>query len=454
MKTLTLFAGAGGADFGLDDAGVEAVLAVEWDEDAAEACRQNGFPCVTGDVRDLALYADTGRVDLLWASFPCQDFSTAGSRAGAQGERNGWPWTVEVIDHLRTRGDGPTWLIAENVRGLTMHVGDCPTREGGEQDDPSSCPRCYLDRVIVPELEARFAWVEWRIINSADHGVPQSRRRIYIAAGPRPIEWPERTHSGEALTKAKWDTGEYWQHVQVGRVGDPSSREQRWLDELRQPGLFRAERPAFSLYPWQTVRQALGLTAPGVMTGSRNSEVNPAQERPTPVDEPCYPVGTKGNQYLEARVVGGGHNPNHSADAVRNLRDITDEPSTTIAAQLGGGAGNAGPFVNVKWRKGEHPGLMDCPSPAVSATEVKGTDGKESTGWTAVGGPARASDALWLATGRRRLEVEECVALMGWPDDAVTHGTKSARYRQAGNGCTPVVVERLARSVMNAEEER
>ena len=401
MRTLTLFMGAGLADAGLSAAGCEHVLGVEWDADAAEASRRNGLPCVTGDVRDLAIYdglEDT--IDLLWSSFPCQDFSTAGKRQGAKGERNGWPWSVGVIDRVR-----PTWLIAENVRGLTMHVGDCPTRHDGEQEDPESCPRCYLDGVIVPQLEQRFAWVEWRVLDSADYGVPQRRRRVYIIAGPRPVEWPKRTYSGEALAKAKWVTGDYWREAPTG---EPSAQEQRWLDELKQPGLFRVERPAFGLEPWVTVRQALGLGG----------------------------------------VLGGGRNPGEPGATDRRLRNITDEPSTTIAAQSGGGARNAGPFV--AWRKGEHPELLDKPSPAVSATEVKGTNGKESTGWTAAGGPARASDALWLATGRRRLSVEECARLMAAPEGWVFHGTKSARYRQVGNGVTPPVSEALARAVRKA----
>jgi len=296
VRALVLFAGAGGACLGLRDAGIEHALSVEWDDDAASTSRAAGFPCVTGDVRDLSLYDDVDSVDLLWSSFPCQDFSSAGSRKGAKGDRNGWPWTVDVLDHLAARGNGPRWLLAENVTGLTTHVGECPTRDGKPQDDPEACPRCYLERVIMPQLRQRFIWADWRILDAADYGVPGRRRRVIIAAGPHPIAWPEATHSGEALAKAKWVTKDYWRAVGVADLGEPSAQESRWLKQRGQLGLFAAEPRRFSLRPWRTVRQALGLG--GTLEASRNTDANPTQERPITTDEPIFAVGGKGNQYL------------------------------------------------------------------------------------------------------------------------------------------------------------
>jgi len=402
VRALVLFAGAGGACLGLRDAGIEHALSVEWDDDAASTSRAAGFPCVTGDVRDLSLYDDVGSVDLLWSSFPCQDFSSAGSRKGAKGDRNGWPWTVDVLDHLAARGDGPRWLLAENVTGLATHVGECPIRDGKPQDDPEACPRCYLERVIMPQLRARFTWADWRILDAADYGVPQRRRRVIIAAGPHPIAWPEATHSGEALAKAKWISKDYWRAVGVAELGEPSAQESRWLKQRGQLGLFAAEPRRFSLRPWRTVRQALGLG--GTLEASRNTDANPTQERPITTDEPIFAVGWKGNQYLTSE----------------------------------------------KWQKANHPALLDMPSPIVSATEAKGTNGKESTGWTARGGPCRASDVLWLSTGRRRLTVAECATLQDFPTGYPWQGTKTAQYRQVGNAVPPTLARVVAESISKA----
>jgi DNA (cytosine-5)-methyltransferase 1 len=409
MRCLTLFAGAGGADIGLKNAGIDHALSVEWDESAAATSRAAGFPCVTGDVRDLELYEGVECIDLLWSSFPCQDFSTAGKRAGAKGDRNGWPWTIDVLDRVR-----PRWLLCENVRGLTMHVGDCPTRSGREQIDPDACPRCYLERVIIPQLRKRYAWAEWRVLDAADYGVPQRRRRVFIAAGPRAIKWPEATHSGEALAVSKWVTGKYWGSVGADRVGKPSTQEARWLAEHRQQGLFGAP-PRFKLEPWRTVRQALGLP----------------------------------------NVFGGGSNPRRpDAGSERTFREFTDEPSTTISARFGGKSGNTLPFVTS--RAGSEPGRLDRPAPTVTTTEAKGTRGDSmgqamASGATR-GGVDRASDALWLSTGRRRLTVEECATLQGFPQGYPWEGAKTAQYRQVGNAVPPTLARVLARAVLKADQ--
>ena len=175
MRAVELFGGGGDAWQGLTAAGVEVVRSIEWDEAAHEVAKAAGCPSVQGDVRDLSLLEGVGDVDLLWSSFPCQAFSSAGKRKGASDERNGWPWTLDVVDHLK-----PRWLMAENVTGLTTHsVEHC-----GNVD---RCPACYLHRVILPELSKRFAWVGWSVSDAADFGTPQHRRRICIIAGPEPV---------------------------------------------------------------------------------------------------------------------------------------------------------------------------------------------------------------------------------------------------------------------------
>jgi len=183
MRVVELFGGGGGAWQGLTAAGVDVVRSIEYDEAAHNVAKAAGCPSVLGDVRDLSLLDGVGAVDLLWSSFPCQAFSSAGKRKGAEDERNGWPWTVAAIDHL-----DPTWLMAENVQGLLTHSAE-------HCGDPVKCPGCYFHRVILPELRERFAWVGYSVSNAADFGTPQHRRRVCIVAGPRAVRWPETTHA-------------------------------------------------------------------------------------------------------------------------------------------------------------------------------------------------------------------------------------------------------------------
>ena len=373
MKAIELFAGAGGAALGLEAAGIEALRCVELDQDAAAALAAAGFPAIRGDVRDLAHYGVLSP-DLIWSSFPCQAWSTAGKRKGAEDERGGdmWKATVEVIDHTK-----PTWLIAENVVGLTLHRKECDDGCAG----PQKCPAAYLDRVILGDLRARFPWAGTRILNASDYGVPQHRRRLIIVAGPTPIDWPEPTH------------------------GKPTT----------QVDLFGRQ-----LKPWATVRQALGLE--GELGGMRNTEANPSQERPAPTSEPAPTIGGKGNAMFSSRVIGGGSNPRNSGESEkRSYRDISDEPCTTIAAVQ---IGNAGPWI--EYGRGREGGIKF---------------------------ERHSVDALRLATGRRRLTVQECAALQGFPAGHPFSGTKTSQYRQVGNAVPPRLAEVVARAVISKQAE-
>jgi DNA (cytosine-5)-methyltransferase 1 len=206
---------------------MQSVGLVEWDHDACETLRAAGMaPVVEGDVRDLDTIASrmTGAPDVLWSSFPCQAWSQAGKRKGAQDERNGWPWTLAAIDRFE-----PAWVACENVKGLSHHSSKAGCDRAGSH--PEECPGCYLAGVILPDLRARYAYVEARVLDAADYGVPQHRKRLIVIAGPRPVQWPEATHGpgtplpyvsmGEALGLATVPgMPSEWHHLQ--RLHRPS----------------------------------------------------------------------------------------------------------------------------------------------------------------------------------------------------------------------------------------
>ncbi len=459
---------------GLHRAGFHTLARCEWDKDACATLRaaaDAGFldaaDVIEGDVRAVDWSPYAGKVDVLWASPPCQAWSSAGKRLGASDDRNGWPWTWDVADAVR-----PTWLLAENVTGLLMHRGDCDGKGA-----PEDCPACYFHRRILPEAERRFASVQWAVLNSSSYGVPQHRRRVYLVCGPRPIAWPVETH------------------------GDPA--------EIRQRGMF-----APPLLPWRTVREALNLDgrhitgihgegggghngstsikAPGpaqkakatcylstkelhiydpkhppvdpdglataIRSGGGGHSAPPMWLRTemtgalaAPVDVPAGTVPKSGNQYLHGRDPGVRNGPAtrpflHREDAYAGWVDAdVGAPAPTVRGQRPGGG------VGLSDRNGPatRPELLDRPRPTVSAVgECKGSgEGGHPDKMQ------RASDALFLGAGIRRLTVTECALLMSWPADYPLQGTKTSQYRIVGNGCTPPVVELLARAVIAADRQ-
>ena len=116
MKHLDLFSGIGGFALAAQWAGIETVAFCEIDDFACKVLNKN-FPCIPvhRDIRELdgSLYAG---IDLITGGYPCQPFSTAGKRKGADDPRHLWPEMFRVIQQAR-----PTWVVCENVAGhITM----------------------------------------------------------------------------------------------------------------------------------------------------------------------------------------------------------------------------------------------------------------------------------------------------------------------------------------------
>jgi DNA (cytosine-5)-methyltransferase 1 len=71
------------------------------------------------DINALDAESLPGRADLIWASFPCQDLSLAGSGKGLKGSRSGLIWSLlDITRKLKQQGRGPKAIVLENVVGL------------------------------------------------------------------------------------------------------------------------------------------------------------------------------------------------------------------------------------------------------------------------------------------------------------------------------------------------
>lgn len=157
MKAGTLFSGIGGADVGLQQAGFDIAWAIERDPCAAEVYSRNftHSPIVT-DIRQVNP-GDLDPIDLLWASPPCQQYSQARDKKLPVHE--GADLGYEVVRFLEVLI--PKYFCLENV----------PAYKNANSF-----------RAIVECLNDLNYWSAWSILNAADYGVPQARKRLILRA--------------------------------------------------------------------------------------------------------------------------------------------------------------------------------------------------------------------------------------------------------------------------------
>jgi DNA (cytosine-5)-methyltransferase 1 len=148
MKVLDLFSGIGGFSLGLEWAGFETAAFCEFDQEAQKVLRKN-WPEVPifSDVRTLTKQElqSNGIYDirLICGGYPCQPFSLAGERRGAEDDRHLWPEMFRLIQELR-----PDWVIGENVAGhINMGLDEvlADLEAAGYTARPFVIPACAVD---------------------------------------------------------------------------------------------------------------------------------------------------------------------------------------------------------------------------------------------------------------------------------------------------------------------
>jgi DNA (cytosine-5)-methyltransferase 1 len=166
MRELSLFTGAGGGLLGTHLLGWTPIGYVEFNDYCqrviAQRIKDSCIPNapIFGDIKTFISegYARsyTGLVDCLTGGFPCQPFSVAGKRKGADDERNMWPATIECVRIIR-----PRYCFFENVPGL-LNSG-------------------YFGRIVADLAQSGYL-VRWRCLSAAEVGAPHKRDRLWIVA--------------------------------------------------------------------------------------------------------------------------------------------------------------------------------------------------------------------------------------------------------------------------------
>jgi DNA (cytosine-5)-methyltransferase 1 len=165
----SLFAGVGGFDMGMEQAGYEPVFQVEWDKNCQKILHYH-WPTVPkwGDVCDVN-GADLPPCDVLIFGSPCQDLSVAGKRAGLQeGDRSSMFFeAVRIIKEMRdaTNSIYPRATIWENVPGAL-----------------SSNKGADFGVVLSSMAEIGAITQEYAVLDAQYFGIPQRRRRIFLVS--------------------------------------------------------------------------------------------------------------------------------------------------------------------------------------------------------------------------------------------------------------------------------
>lgn len=216
---ISLFSGAGGLDLGAEAAGYRVSAALEVDRDAAATMEKNfthlNRPVLQADVldvttRDLLRAAGLkgrARPDLLIGGPPCTPFSKSGfwlewKRAGLDPDASLLQAYTRVLAEARPRA-----FVLENVYALTYN---------------NRASRPAYERLLQEIDDAGYDW-RAKVLNAADHGVPQARPRLFVIGVPRGErlpEHPEATHGGN------------WERRHTGHADRPHVTAGEALDGL------------------------------------------------------------------------------------------------------------------------------------------------------------------------------------------------------------------------------
>ena len=172
-KVVSLFSGAGGMDLGFIRAGFEVVWANDVFPEAIDTYKKNiGNHIVYGDIRMIDSKEIPDNPDVVIGGFPCQGFSIANTKRSMEDQRNFL--YKEMLRIIRDKK--PKMFVAENVKGLL------------------SMEKGKVFEMIKNDFQSLGYYVEARVLNAAEYGVPQQRDVIIGNRVNPSVTFPTKTH--------------------------------------------------------------------------------------------------------------------------------------------------------------------------------------------------------------------------------------------------------------------
>lgn len=390
MRAAELFAGVGGFRLGLARAGIDVVWSNQW-EPSTKVQHASDIYVARFGARghhngDIAAYLDEvearratlPRVDLVAGGYPCQDFSVArtlNQAAGIEGRKGVLWWQIHRLLSMRR----PRYAFFENVDRMLKSPASARGRDFA---------------IMLASLSDLGYAVEWRVVNAAEYGAPQRRRRVFIVA----------SRDGHATGDTLFRTGILARALAARPVGTPSElRIDGDLAQISQDATW--DGPFLAAGAMSDRRVWTQRAAPQFRGRARTlgDVLVPDDAVPDPFVIPPHQVAAW--RYLkgakrEPRTAANGHAYLYSEGAIA-FPDPADQPSRTILTGEGGST------------------------------------------------PSRFKHVVAMGDGRlRRLLPVELERLNGFPDGWTEGVPDGRRAFLMGNALVVPVVERIARAIV------
>ncbi len=308
-NSIELFSGAGGLALGMSKSGFHHELLVEFNKDAIDTLINNhdegqreikDWNIVHDDVANVSFKKYRRKISVVAGGPPCQPFSLGGKHKAFNDKRDMFPQAVRSVRECR-----PNAFIFENVKGLLRKSFSSYFEyillqltypnillEPGEDWEKHLC------RLEETHTKGNYRGLKYnvvfRLLNSADYGVPQKRERVFIVGfrNDLGVEWafPKATHSHDALLWDQYVSEEYWKRNQISNSDRPKLRVSKEVLAQRLKNKYGFFKPQEK--PWVTVREAIKDLPSPKKPNSFNNHIfkGGAKSYPghtgSPIDEP------------------------------------------------------------------------------------------------------------------------------------------------------------------------
>ena len=249
---IDLFCGAGGLSLGFCQAGGIPMAAVDLDSDSMETYRSMFAICPDSQcvkIEDWCNQDNGYQVNCIIGGPPCQGFSNAGRRV-IDDERNKlYKYFVKAVEKY-----SPEWFVMENVLGIV------------------SLGNGAILKQIYEDFESIGYRLCHKVINMAEYGVPQARKRTIFVGNKRGVEflWPQRNFVKydqsepydntkhfisvqSAIGDFSWPQGNYFSHRANSQMRGPRNRDVRYYPaftlRVRGDEFALCEKPATGAFP-------------------------------------------------------------------------------------------------------------------------------------------------------------------------------------------------------------